>query len=236
MARTAQLVATSSPRSLRFAVASAVVAVGLVLPLITTSTHLMDLPPAITIHVGSHPEYVPPGTTFGEMVTRFGLRPKDGDLVAVDGRRVAQGRDFTSAGELRTQDVLHLDAGAAAGPARAAAAEQDSATGSAYTAAERFAGEAASGTGGDGVCLGRLRRSGESAGPVGAWTYTNRHALRIGAVSLAALIFVFWGQPTAAVTIVIVTGRPSRARRIAGAALGAVFALVFLTEHLLQVL
>jgi len=35
-------------------------------------------------------------------------------LVAVDGRRVAQGRDFTSAGELRTQDVLHLDAGAAA--------------------------------------------------------------------------------------------------------------------------
>jgi DNA topoisomerase I len=35
-------------------------------------------------------------------------------LVAVDGRRVAQGRDFTSAGELRSQDVLHLDAGAAA--------------------------------------------------------------------------------------------------------------------------
>jgi len=35
-------------------------------------------------------------------------------LVAVDGRRVAQGRDFTSAGELRTQDVLHLDAEAAA--------------------------------------------------------------------------------------------------------------------------
>jgi len=55
--------------------------------------------------------------------------------------------------------------------------------------------------------LGRLRRGGESAGlstgPAGAWTYTNRHALRIGAVALAALIFVFWGQPTAAVTIVI---------------------------------
>ena len=55
--------------------------------------------------------------------------------------------------------------------------------------------------------LGRLRRSGESAGlstgPAGAWTYANRHALRIGAVALAALIFVFWGQPTAAVTIVI---------------------------------
>jgi hypothetical protein len=55
--------------------------------------------------------------------------------------------------------------------------------------------------------LGRLRRHGESAGlstgPAGAWTYANRHALRIGAVALAALIFVFWGQPTAAVTIVI---------------------------------
>ena len=35
-------------------------------------------------------------------------------LVAVDGRRVAQGRDFTSTGELRTADVLHLDAEAAA--------------------------------------------------------------------------------------------------------------------------
>jgi DNA topoisomerase-1 len=34
-------------------------------------------------------------------------------LVAVDGRRVAQGRDFTSTGELRTQDVLHLDPAAA---------------------------------------------------------------------------------------------------------------------------
>ena len=55
--------------------------------------------------------------------------------------------------------------------------------------------------------LGRLRRGGESAGlsagPAGAWTYTHRHALRIGAVALAAVIFVFWGQPTAAVTIVI---------------------------------
>ena len=36
------------------------------------------------------------------------------NLVAVDGRRVAQGRDFTSTGELRTDDVLHLDAAAAA--------------------------------------------------------------------------------------------------------------------------
>ena len=55
--------------------------------------------------------------------------------------------------------------------------------------------------------LGRLRRSGESAGlstgPAGAWTYTNRHVLRSGAVALAALIFVFWGRPTAVATIVI---------------------------------
>ena len=31
-------------------------------------------------------------------------------LVTVDGRRVAQGRDFTSTGVLRTKDALHLDA------------------------------------------------------------------------------------------------------------------------------
>ncbi|HEX9525860.1 MAG TPA: type I DNA topoisomerase, partial [Streptosporangiaceae bacterium] len=36
------------------------------------------------------------------------------NLVTVDGRRVAQGRDFTSTGQLRTRDVLHLDAAAAA--------------------------------------------------------------------------------------------------------------------------
>jgi DNA topoisomerase-1 len=36
------------------------------------------------------------------------------NLVSVDGRRVAQGRDFTSVGELRGADVLHLDAAAAA--------------------------------------------------------------------------------------------------------------------------
>ncbi len=36
------------------------------------------------------------------------------NLVAVDGRRVAQGRDFTATGELRGPDVLHLDMAAAA--------------------------------------------------------------------------------------------------------------------------
>jgi hypothetical protein len=40
-------------------------------------------------------------------------------------------------------------------------------------------------------------------GPVGRWTYTHRHALRIGAVSIAVVIFVFWGRPTASVVILI---------------------------------
>jgi hypothetical protein len=49
--------------------------------------------------------------------------------------------------------------------------------------------------------LGRLRH-GES-GPASRWTYAHRRALRIGAVALAALVFVFWGQPTAAVVVAI---------------------------------
>jgi hypothetical protein len=55
--------------------------------------------------------------------------------------------------------------------------------------------------------LGRIRQGGEHAGvrtgPVGTWTYAHRKALRILAVALAALVFVFWGQPSAAVVIVI---------------------------------
>ena len=35
-------------------------------------------------------------------------------LVTVDGRRVAQGRDFTAVGQLKSADILHLDAEAAA--------------------------------------------------------------------------------------------------------------------------
>jgi hypothetical protein len=53
--------------------------------------------------------------------------------------------------------------------------------------------------------LGWVRAEGEHAGlrtgPVGTWTYTHKTALRISAVALAALIFVFWGQPTAGVVI-----------------------------------
>jgi hypothetical protein len=55
--------------------------------------------------------------------------------------------------------------------------------------------------------LGWVRSSGERAGlrtgPVGSWTYVHRHALRIAAVALFALIFVFWGRPTAVVAIVL---------------------------------
>jgi hypothetical protein len=55
--------------------------------------------------------------------------------------------------------------------------------------------------------LGWIRHGGErhgvSTGPAGRWTYTHRKALRISAVALAALVFVFWGQPTAVTAIVI---------------------------------
>jgi hypothetical protein len=56
--------------------------------------------------------------------------------------------------------------------------------------------------------FGWIRRRGESigvsTGPVGRWTYAHRKALRITAVGLAALIFVFSVPTTAAVVVVIV--------------------------------
>jgi hypothetical protein len=56
--------------------------------------------------------------------------------------------------------------------------------------------------------LGWVRNFGErrgvSTGPVGEWTYAHRRGLRIGAVALFALIFVFWGHPTGLVVIVLV--------------------------------
>lgn len=55
--------------------------------------------------------------------------------------------------------------------------------------------------------LAWIRQSGERAGlrtgPAGQWTYAHRTGLRISAVALAALLFVFWGQPTAAVVILL---------------------------------
>ncbi len=47
-------------------------------------------------------------------------------------------------------------------------------------------------------------RRGMSTGPVGEWTYRHRALLRIGALTLVALILVFWGQPTALTIILLV--------------------------------
>jgi hypothetical protein len=47
-------------------------------------------------------------------------------------------------------------------------------------------------------------RRGVSTGPVGEWTYQHRRGLRIGAVALIAVIFVFWGHPTGLVVILLV--------------------------------
>jgi hypothetical protein len=74
----------------------------------------------------------------------------------------------------------------------------------------------------------RGERAGVSTGPVGQWTYTHRRALRITAVAIAALIFVFWGQPTWVTALVIaivlmlvlglieLIGRPPAQREVAG--------------------
>ncbi len=72
-----------------------------------------------------------------------------------------------------------------------------------------------------------IRRAGErfslTTGPVGTWVYQYRQPLRIGAVAVAALIFVFWGNPTGVTVIVVAVillallglieliGRPPRA-------------------------
>jgi hypothetical protein len=50
----------------------------------------------------------------------------------------------------------------------------------------------------------KFEHTGMQTGPVGTWTYAHRTALRISAVALAALIFVFWGQPSAVLVIVLV--------------------------------
>ena len=52
-----------------------------------------------------------------------------------------------------------------------------------------------------------IRSSGEhagvSTGPVGRWTFTHRRALRITAVIIAALVFVFWGLTSWVTALVI---------------------------------
>ncbi|MBV9206500.1 MAG: type I DNA topoisomerase [Actinobacteria bacterium] len=68
-----------------------------------------DLEAEFATRVGSRDESRAHGKRPDGQPTSFAA-----SLVSVDGRRVAQGRDFTAAGELRTPDVLHLDAAAAA--------------------------------------------------------------------------------------------------------------------------
>jgi hypothetical protein len=50
---------------------------------------------------------------------------------------------------------------------------------------------------------GTGERAGISTGPVGIWVYGHRLALRIAAVVAAALIFIFWTDPTGLVVLLI---------------------------------
>ena len=50
----------------------------------------------------------------------------------------------------------------------------------------------------------QIESRGLHPGPVGAWTAAHKRVLQIGVIAVAALIFVFWGQPTLAVAIWIV--------------------------------
>jgi hypothetical protein len=81
-----------------------------------------------------------------------------------------------------------------------------------------------------------IRRGGEihgiQTGPVGTWTYAHRRGLRIGAVALAALIFIFLTTPSVAAVIAVVLvlllvlllieliGRPPAERAPTGEATG----------------
>jgi hypothetical protein len=55
--------------------------------------------------------------------------------------------------------------------------------------------------------LGWIRASGENVGLrtglAGTWTYAHRKGLRLSAVAIASLVFVFWSQPTGLVALVI---------------------------------
>lgn len=72
--------------------------------------------------------------------------------------------------------------------------------------------------------------AGPSTGPAGRWTYAHRTGLRICALALAAILLVFWGQPTAldvinlAILLLVILGlielfgRPSARPKTAGSA------------------
>ena len=64
----------------------------------------------------------------------------------------------------------------------------------------------------------RGERAGLRTGPVSAWVGAHKTLLRAAAVGVAALIFVFWGQPSLAVVIwlvvlLLVAARRHRAAR-----------------------
>jgi hypothetical protein len=48
---------------------------------------------------------------------------------------------------------------------------------------------------------GSAEHAGLRTGPVGTWVYGNKRALRIAAVTAAALALVFWGRPTGKVVV-----------------------------------
>ena len=58
-------------------------------------------------------------------------------------------------------------------------------------------------TSGFAALRGTGERAGVTTGPVGAWVYRYRTALRITAVALAVLVFIFWGTPTGLTVLVI---------------------------------
>jgi hypothetical protein len=58
-------------------------------------------------------------------------------------------------------------------------------------------------TGGIGGLRGGAEYAGLRTGPVGTWVYANKQLLRIAAVALAALVLVFWGQPTGKVILLL---------------------------------
>ena len=56
-------------------------------------------------------------------------------------------------------------------------------------------------TGAIGWLQGSAEQAGWRTGPVGTWVFAHKRALRIGAVTAAALTLVFWGRPTGKVVI-----------------------------------
>ena len=53
---------------------------------------------------------------------------------------------------------------------------------------------------------GGAEKAGFRTGPVGAWVYSYKRVLRIAVIAIAALVLVFWDQPTGKVIIGIALG------------------------------